>query len=115
MKKLVIVLLAVCLLFVAACAPAATPGPAGPGPAPTPDAPAPVPPPAAPVPPPAVTVPTVPEPGAQLAEHIDVTIDSGGLAVINPFMPTGNTGASQWTYTLIYDRLVEELGDGLYG
>ncbi|MCL2201813.1 MAG: ABC transporter substrate-binding protein, partial [Oscillospiraceae bacterium] len=24
-------------------------------------------------------------------------------------------GASQWTYTLIYDRLVEELGDGLYG
>ncbi|MCL2201627.1 MAG: ABC transporter substrate-binding protein, partial [Oscillospiraceae bacterium] len=50
-----------------------------------------------------------------LAEHVDVIVDNTLIAAVNPFIPAGNTSSTQWTYTLIYDRLIEDIGGGAYG
>jgi len=55
------------------------------------------------------------EEGVRFAEHIDVIVDNTFLTIINPFLPAGNTTSSQWAYTLIYDRLIQDLGGGNYG
>ena len=97
------------LALVAACGPAA----------PAPDTPPPVTP-TPPTPPtpgerPTDDLDTAPEEGVQLADYIDIILDNSFIAVANPFLPAGNTGPSQWLYTLIYDRLIEEITPGEYG
>ena len=105
MKKVLSILLVACILLAVACAPVSEvpTGPTPPGGPPLQDL-------ATPPPP-----PEPPPEGARFAEHIDISVDNGGLAVVNPFIPAGNPGGSQWAYTLIYDRLVEDLGENNYG
>jgi len=106
-KRVIPVILSVIMLLALAAAcgstnnPASSPAATNPA-APTPAAPGPV-------------VPEPPPDDARFAEHIDIIVDSNNIAVINPYSPAGNTGPTQWTLTLIHDRLVENLGDGVYG
>lgn len=59
--------------------------------------------------------PTVPHPSEPLlADAVKVIVDEP-VTVINQFLPGGNTSATQWTQTMILDRLVENLGNGEYG
>ena len=104
---LAIVLIMV-LGLVAACAPAApTPPPA----------------PATPTPPagggdaPAVGIaPEVPEAaeGANFSREIDIIIDNNNIAVLNPFNPASNQAPNNWTFVMIYDRLLNIAGEGRF-
>jgi len=86
MKKLLLILLAACMMFLIACGTSDTPEPGTAQPS-TPGG-------------------DRPPSGANLADHIEVQKDGHMVAVINPFVPAGNTGPTQWTFTMIYDRLI---------
>jgi peptide/nickel transport system substrate-binding protein len=60
-------------------------------------------------------VPVPPPAEARLADAINIIVDNNPIVVINPFLPAGNTSPTQWTWTLIHDRLVTNLGGGEYG
>jgi len=51
-----------------------------------------------------------PEDVVNFAEHIDITLDSNMLGVINTTHPGATGSPARWAYMLIYDRLVENLG-----
>ena len=52
---------------------------------------------------------------ANLAEHIDIILNETQLTVINPMLLAGSGGPSSWTYTMIYDNLLEKTGPGKVG
>lgn len=72
---------------------------------------------------PSVNLPSGPDPAApppednetRYAEHIDMIMDNNTVAVINPFNNTGGTPGALWTYKMIYDTLLTDEGDGVYG
>jgi peptide/nickel transport system substrate-binding protein len=49
------------------------------------------------------------------AQALYIITDGTALAVVNPFSPATSTPASRWLFIMIYDRLVDNLGDGIYG
>ena len=40
------------------------------------------------------------------ASHLDIIIDDNRIGLLNPFMPGANNGPTNWTFILMYDRLV---------
>ncbi|MCL2391383.1 MAG: ABC transporter substrate-binding protein [Oscillospiraceae bacterium] len=99
MKKLLSILLVVCMcmVLVAACAPQSggvsdvVPPAVSPGAEPGAIQPGGVEPPAA---------------GANLAEHLEIQLDGNNIAVISPFQLAATTAPTQWIFTMIYDRLI---------
>ena len=56
---------------------------------------------------PVAEVPAVPAPtGVNLAEHIDMIVDSIALTLVNPLIPSAFGTAASWCYVLVHDRLI---------
>jgi len=102
-KKLIRVLaLMLCAAFVlAACGPSAT---SGPGPA-TPDGPQ--------APGAGDEVAELPDDGANLADHIDLIVDTA-LQIVNPFTLAGTGAPVAWSSFMILDRLLEQPEPGVF-
>ncbi|MCL2391377.1 MAG: ABC transporter substrate-binding protein [Oscillospiraceae bacterium] len=100
-KTLAIILsLVMCLMLVAACAPADAPtgqGATGGGEAGSPPV---TQPPALPEP------PAPPREEANLAEHIEIILDNNQIGVLNPMSPASHTPGTNQTFTMIHDRLL---------
>ncbi|MCL2391543.1 MAG: ABC transporter substrate-binding protein [Oscillospiraceae bacterium] len=65
---------------------------------------------AAPTPVPEHVEAQAPQEGANLADHIDIIIDATQITVVNPLVPAGSGGPTSWTYILVYDKLLEQIG-----
>jgi len=61
-----------------------------------------------------VFVPEAPVEGANLADHIDVIVDSQ-LTIVNPFMIAGTGSEAQRASFMVHDRLVEQPETGVIG
>jgi peptide/nickel transport system substrate-binding protein len=40
------------------------------------------------------------------ADALDIIVDNNNIAVLNPFNPAANQASTNWTFTMIYDRLM---------
>ena len=112
-----ILTLAMCIALLASCAngtPAAT---SSASPAPSASAPASASPaPSAPVP--QVVQTSAPEPppeNVKFAEEVNIIDGTSAISVINYLSPAGNSMPTHYVYYMIYDRLLEVVGEGEYG
>ena len=117
MKKLLSVLLTLCMLLVIVAACDSTDKPSTDDSNTTPPAGATTPGTVAPEQPVAPIITDTPEEGAKLAEHISIMNDGVVTPVINAFNGAGSAAQSNWVYTMITDRLVwydETINGGTY-
>ena len=49
--------------------------------------------------------------GASFATRINIIQDNNSITVINPFLPAGNVSPANWVYLMIYDTLLDAVGD----
>ena len=54
------------------------------------------------------------EPEIRFAEHLDVNTDTNAIGTLNPFAPPANNTSTNWTFIMIYDRLVFRNLEGSY-
>ena len=52
--------------------------------------------------------------GKKYAKELDVIVDNNKIAVVNPFLSASNTAPTCWVFNMIYDKLVDNNGDGTY-
>ena len=53
---------------------------------------------------------TAPE-DAALAQRINIIQDNNSITVINPFLPAGNVTPANWVFIMIYDTLLDAVGE----
>jgi peptide/nickel transport system substrate-binding protein len=55
------------------------------------------------------------EEGAVFADYIEVIGEASAFSVLNPFLPASNSPACIQVFIMIYDRLIDNLGEGVFG